>query len=252
MARKNYLKSIYQLIGFPKIHWDALCKPILSSFDEYELQQVKHVMLIRQSVLLPIGSIAEEIYRKQDLWTYAVFISSCQRIKGSTIEIPKIGLEWLNSDSSCSHALELSNATPSTGILAEILEKVFIEENNTESKSDNEKLSDKFFKWLNEEIKNNTLRINEPKGVLHIVNEGVLLVVPKIFKVFDPDNWDTIMVDFRNQNYVLDVNGNSEVVYNVIDCPGVFVRGYLILESEFSCENELSKHDINDTLELSS
>ena len=252
MVRKDYLKSIYQLIGFPKIHWDALCKPILNSFDEHELQQVKHVMLIRQSVLLPIGSIAEEIYRKRDIWTYALFLSACQKIKGAQMKVPSVGEEWLASDSACTYALELSNVKPSTGILAEILEKVFIEDNNTESKSDNEKLSDKFFKWLNNEIQNSSLKINEPKGMLHIVEEGVLLTVPKVFKAFDTDNWEVVMQDFINQDYVVFANGNAEVVYNVVEYPGVFVRGLIVLESEFSCESELSKHEINDSLELSS
>ncbi len=82
---KNNLSQIRNLTGIPYKHFEFFYLKPLHSFltltqhcnqkeVNVHLQSVVRALKLRRSIILPFNSPPEEIHKKKDLWTYAVFI----------------------------------------------------------------------------------------------------------------------------------------------------------------------------------
>ena len=80
-----------------------------------------------------------------------------------------------------------------------------------------------FFKWLQDGIQAGSLKANQAKARIHIVDEGVLLVTPGIFQDFarshsnkDASSWNSIQQKVLKKNWhVRDAKGLNVVKYTV-------------------------------------
>mgnify|MGYP005843121891 CR=1 FL=1 len=55
----------------------------------------------------------------------------------------------------------------------------------------------RFLAWLKENIATGRVEINTPKARLHVVDEGLVLVSPGIFRDFDPEGWQHAQKRFQ-------------------------------------------------------
>ncbi|MCK9608034.1 MAG: TraI domain-containing protein [Methylomonas sp.] len=81
---------------------------------------------------------------------------------------------------------------------------------------------DGFFAWLQNGIRQGTIKTNQPKARVHVVNEGVALMTPGIFQDYalsqenDPSNWSAIQKKILKKNWhVRGENGLNVVKYQV-------------------------------------
>jgi len=80
-----------------------------------------------------------------------------------------------------------------------------------------------FFKWLQDGVQAGSLKANQAKARIHIVNEGVLLITPGIFKDYakshsnkDASSWSSIQQKVLKKNWhVRDAKGLNVVKYTV-------------------------------------
>ncbi|HNP63601.1 MAG TPA: TraI domain-containing protein [Woeseiaceae bacterium] len=56
-----------------------------------------------------------------------------------------------------------------------------------------------FISWLVEGIRSGALALNTPKARVHVVNEGLLLLSPAVFRAFAGDDWRTVQKRFLKQ-----------------------------------------------------
>ncbi|HSH28994.1 MAG TPA: MobH family relaxase [Thiohalobacter sp.] len=91
-AHAALVEAIQSVVGIPADHWAALYRPMLEAFAglvqqlpaseahhhagpggmlRHGLEVVIEALKLRRSALLPSGAPAEELARRQDLWTYA-------------------------------------------------------------------------------------------------------------------------------------------------------------------------------------
>jgi hypothetical protein len=179
-------------------------------------QQLENVILAlkrRRAYLLPIGAESEVSFREREEWTYAVFIAGL--LKGMDVSsklesaqkiIPEEALLWLRNNSLLFSLLEEhlmgSNTQSIFSVIldekkipevvaqsekAVVEEVIFISEQevkeaeiklnpNLKSVSPELKVDD-FFKWLKMGIENQSIPINASKGIVHRVQEGLLIVM---------------------------------------------------------------------------
>ncbi|MCK4843002.1 MAG: helicase/relaxase domain-containing protein [Methylococcales bacterium] len=80
-----------------------------------------------------------------------------------------------------------------------------------------------FFKWLQDGVQAGSLKANQAKARIHIVNEGVILITPGIFQDFaksqcnkDTSSWSSIQQKVLKKNWhVRDAKGLNVVKYTV-------------------------------------
>lgn len=98
------------------------------------------------------------------------------------------------------------------------------EQTHNAGKSANEPADpvDGFFAWLQNGIRQGTIKTNQPKARVHVVNEGVALMTPGIFQDYalsqenDPSNWSAIQKKVLKKNWhVRGENGLNVVKYQV-------------------------------------
>ena len=56
-----------------------------------------------------------------------------------------------------------------------------------------------FISWLVDGIRSGALALNTPKARVHVVNEGLLLLSPAVFRAFAGDDWRTVQKRFLKQ-----------------------------------------------------
>lgn len=56
-----------------------------------------------------------------------------------------------------------------------------------------------FISWLVEGIRSGALALNTPKARVHVVNEGLLLLSPAVFRAFAGDDWRAVQKTFLKQ-----------------------------------------------------
>ncbi len=231
------LNHIRKLIGFPDLHWQQLCIPLLGITDEH-LELLRKIMVVRRSFYLPPGAAAEDIYRDRDLWTYATLIIAIQKM-GYTPKIPNIAEIWLQDDL-CQQHMSFAMSQPATGVFHEIVCHVL---NDTETNSTNEStiiqekkvqseqksvspvakplqsqgLGEMFLKWLKEQLNDGEISMSERGSIIHAVEDGII-ISSNAFKVFNQDCSKDVQQDFLT----LDIfsssseqkNGMLEVAYS--------------------------------------
>jgi integrating conjugative element relaxase (TIGR03760 family) len=95
--RTARIQHIEQLSSFPKKHFDVLCLPVIDAVAEFlqELPASEHhhhayiggaldhalevaetALQLRKAYLLPSGAEPEQIVKRQDKWTYAIFLGA--------------------------------------------------------------------------------------------------------------------------------------------------------------------------------
>ena len=79
-------------------------------------------------------------------------------------------------------------------------------------KRDWELIADGFLAWLVEGIGQRALVINEPAAVLHTVEEGLLLVSPKIFKKYDED-YVAVQKALESKKVTLRNTGGTNIIH---------------------------------------
>ena len=87
-----------------------------------------------------------------------------------------------------------------------------------------------FLHWLSEGLRSGKHKLNERGAFLHVVQEGLLLVSPRIFKEFAPDNWEYVQKRFSKLGLHRKATNDSNIwLYQVRGQKksGV-VRGFLL------------------------
>ncbi len=171
MAR--LIREIHRLMGYPDTHWNTLCLPALEGMEKEKLELIRRALVVRQGRYLPPGAGAEEIYAQRDVWTYAVFAAALERLGAN--RIPPEGRAWLERHHECMEALEQTRR--GTGPIHDILTRAGIQSER------------RFLDWLKESIRQGEIPIGTRGAPLHIVQDGLLLLRPKLFRLFDED-WE--------------------------------------------------------------
>ncbi len=116
MAR-NPVADIRRLVGFPERHWCVLCKPMMQAVDDDTTEIVRRVLTLRQGIYLPVGAVAEDIYRLRDVWTYAVMVTAMMSRGMSMDVVPVVGQEWLKANVECMRHIRMALANPPSGVI---------------------------------------------------------------------------------------------------------------------------------------
>lgn len=267
------IHDLRRLVGFPEPHWRALCADMVSAARPEALHRARRMLVLRQGLYLPVGAAAEDIYRVRDLWTYAVLVAALGKS-----DVPKAGVEWLQTNQECWRALRLSRANPPAGVIAEIMQRAETKMGKAPARSEAQEVIQEpdgdvpasvpaatamvdastmpesrpgmvFIEWLREGIASGSVLVNVPGARVHVVHDGVLIVSPGAFKDFDADRWQ------QTQNEVLALRlhkaGESSNFrsYKVAGTAGAFVRGVLLRDQSVLFNSE---QDCNPSLEEAS
>jgi hypothetical protein len=96
---------------------------------------------------------------------------------------------------------------------------------------DSDDTGQRFQHWLSEGLRTGSHKMNTTDAFLHTVKEGVLLVSPRAFKEFAPDNWEYVQKRFTKLGlHKTTGNNNSNIwLYNVRgEKKSSVVRGFLL------------------------
>ncbi|MDX9987385.1 MobH family relaxase [Thiothrix unzii] len=95
---------------------------------------------------------------------------------------------------------------------------------------DSDDTGERFLHWLSEGLRNGQHPVNTTEAFLHTVKEGVLLVSPRAFKLFAPDNWDYVQKRFTKLKLHKPAPNDSNIwLYHVRgEKKSGMVRGFLI------------------------
>lgn len=95
---------------------------------------------------------------------------------------------------------------------------------------DSDDTGERFLHWLSEGLRTGQHPVNTTEAFLHTVKEGVLLVSPRAFKLFAPDNWDYVQKRFTKLKLHKPAPNDSNIwLYHVRgEKKSGMVRGFLI------------------------
>ncbi|MBJ6610616.1 MAG: TraI domain-containing protein [Candidatus Thiothrix moscowensis] len=95
---------------------------------------------------------------------------------------------------------------------------------------DSDDTGERFLHWLSEGLRNGQHPVNTTEAFLHTVKEGVLLVSPRAFKLFAPDNWEYAQKRFNKLKLHKPAPNDSNIwLYHVRgEKKSGMVRGFLI------------------------
>ena len=95
---------------------------------------------------------------------------------------------------------------------------------------DSDDTGERFLHWLSEGLRNGQHPVNTTEAFLHTVKEGVLLVSPRAFKLFAPDNWEYVQKRFTKLKLHKPAPNDSNIwLYHVRgEKKSGMVRGFLI------------------------
>ncbi len=244
------LNNIRKLVGFPELHWQKLCLPLLEMSDEH-LKLLRKIMVVRQSFYLPPGAAAEDIYKDRDLWTYATLIIAVKKM-GYTPNIPDIADAWLHNDL-CQQHMAFAMSQPATGVFHEIVSHVLNDTETTLALTNNDEtidaknvqseqktknitssgqsqsLGEMFIKWLKEELNHGDIIMSQRGSIVHAVEDGMIISF-NAFKTFNKDCTDDVHQDFLK----LDIFQTAPTKNKWDAGRGIFISGYLIKYEVFS------------------
>lgn len=72
-------------------------------------------------------------------------------------------------------------------------------------------VGDAFLQWLSNGITSGALAVNSPKAHLHVVDAGLLLASPAVFRAFSADNWREVQKRFLKQKLTAKAAGGENV-----------------------------------------
>ena len=95
---------------------------------------------------------------------------------------------------------------------------------------DSDDTGERFLHWLSEGLRTGQHPVNTTEAFLHTTKEGVLLVSPRAFKLFAPDNWDYVQKRFTKLKLHKPAPNDSNIwLYHVRgEKKSGMVRGFLI------------------------
>ena len=95
---------------------------------------------------------------------------------------------------------------------------------------DSDDTGERFLHWLSEGLRTGQHPVNTTEAFLHTTKEGVLLVSPRAFKLFSPDNWDYVQKRFTKLKLHKPAPNDSNIwLYHVRgEKKSGMVRGFLI------------------------
>ena len=95
---------------------------------------------------------------------------------------------------------------------------------------DSDDTGERFLHWLSEGLRTGQHPVNTTEAFLHTVKEGVLLVSPRAFKLFAPDNWEYVQKRFTKLKLHKPAPNDSNIwLYHVRgEKKSGMVRGFLI------------------------
>ena len=95
---------------------------------------------------------------------------------------------------------------------------------------DSDDTGERFLHWLSEGLRTGQHPVNTTEAFLHTVKEGVLLVSPRAFKLFSPDNWEYVQKRFNKLKLHKPAPNDSNIwLYHVRgEKKSGMVRGFLI------------------------
>ncbi|MDQ6973668.1 MAG: hypothetical protein Q9M10_02185 [Mariprofundaceae bacterium] len=213
------------------------------------MENLRKIMVVRQSFYLPPGAAAEDIYRDRDLWTYATLVIAVQKM-GYTLTVPTLAEEWLQDDL-CQQHMAFAMSNPATGVFHEIISHVF---KDTESISSTICMDDKsvqteqnsgemFVQWVTDQLNASNIIMSQRGSIVHAVEDGII-ITSNAFRAFNKDYSEHVRQDFLKLDIFQD--SNLEKKWNAGQ--GIFIVGYLVKYELFS--NLMCDISINDALEL--
>ena len=95
---------------------------------------------------------------------------------------------------------------------------------------DNDDTGQRFQHWLSEGLRTGKHKLNTPDAFLHTVKEGVLVVSPRAFREFAPDNWEYVQKRFTKLGLHQQAPNDSNIwMYKVRgERKSGVVRGFLL------------------------
>jgi len=234
MAERPVVTGIRMLTGFPDKHWKALCEPMMKAVHENALEHARRALTIRQGVYLPTGASAEDIYRLRDVWTYAVLVTALRSAGMDSGYVPSMGMAWLETDAECARSMKLALAEPPVGVIAELISLAAERERlrpSVQETADPSRPGKMFIEWLRVGVRSGATAVNAPGARVQVVEEGVLIVSPGVFKDFDASHWQAVQNDLLDMSIHIPHGGNHLRCWNVRGRDGAFVRGILLADA---------------------
>ena len=200
------MQSVWKLVSTTREDFDMLYGATLSQYqsvirDEEHLnkalQRTLHVLKIRRGFMLPKGRDAETCYQQHSVWTFALFTSSLMLDaykflnipsdkNGDAIQrvLPKHVKKWISEYPNVLETFRFDpeNIRSSHNVLAEIIYQA--QKRKSKSKQVVGTLSDAFITWLNDELIQKHISVNDDTGYLHHVENGVLVVMPRAYNEY--------------------------------------------------------------------
>jgi len=102
-------------------------------------------------------------------------------------------------------------------------------------------LGEPFLPWLIDGLKNGALAVNTTKAQVHVVDEGLLLVSPAIFRMFADEEWREAQKRFLKRRLSAKTTRGENIFYYAVDSDGgtKTIKGLLIRNPEVKLGLEL-------------
>lgn len=159
------------------------------------------------------GSLSEDEGRRDSSGTASVGESARQRLLTPT-SAPRTAVSEHDGTNSDDAASDSKTAQPAVA----------------SSNGDAADPGEAFLAWLTHGITSGVLSVNAPKGHLHVVDAGLLLASPAVFRAFAGDNWREVQKRFLKRRMTEKTpNGENIFHYRPLDGRGrETIKGLLI------------------------
>lgn len=225
----NPIKQIWPLVSLTQADFKRIYVATVNNFlavehdqevCEQALLRATQALKLRRGYMLPIGSDAETCYREQEIWTYAVFISSLMSHRWSDLHevLPEITMAWIDRHPNVAKAIKafepdakdagnnvlieiasLAKVVPQPSEPTEVESITALVKPKSKAKAQQRSLIDVLSHWLNAGVKNSTISVNEHDSFIHRIDLGVFLVLPACYEQFIKDNASSAAQIFTNQ-----------------------------------------------------